>query len=515
MSATEFSIFLVSKGLIDRSNSKFKSIMGWQDEELFHKPFSTLIPPDAHGRLDKLLEQDEGLLAQVTFPRIPLRVKSGGFINFDMKIEIRDGGERRLDFFKPGQADGASDGPSEGDDGATDTEGFFDFVEALLASPYDGDIEVTMVSVEALRAKAGAGLSEADKEAVGKEIEAKLQGMAVGGKVGKLDEASYGLVTAGDFDEEAFQAELGEVAKRLNIAADALSAESANIKVDDRDIDPDKLRQALSHSRGVFVGELAGDVEEFASLSDVLDGIEHNRKLVADALDEHKFLSSPRLVMDNLKTISIGNLQQGMVNLEGRIQSPDSLIVMADHPDISLRHDLLQLERLIKIRVGKSLYEREKADYYELCRSTMIQPAFVKDLGALMKKLGEEPANVGFRVKGLPPVKVGGPHWDALNQMSKAGHPLWIDRFGDAVIDPGAFGCLNDGYIEMPVDMMRKLATHPDGEELMTKLITTWEAMNVRVIAADLPTYELKTLAQKLGITCSLEDPIEDTPIGG
>ena len=506
MSSLEFSLFLVKKSVIEKADKAFRTVMGWSEEDLFRQPASFLFPADAHGRLDKLLENEDPRFDAITYPRVPLRVKAGGYVNFDMKIERQEDENLRLDFYKPGEAKKTDTSDVE----TADMYSFFNFVEQLLNTPLDGDLDLTMISMDALRDDSNAGLSEEQKDAARADIEAKLKSQAVGGQIGKLDEASYGLISAGDFDEEAFEEELKNVAKKLSIDPEALSSRSAKVKIDDRDIDPDKLRQALNHSRAVFVGEIQDDTE-LESLSGVLDGIDHNRKLIKEALEQKNYLTSQRSVSDNKEnTISVALLQQGKVNMDRRIMSPDDFIVMADHPDLSFAHDIAQLDRMIRLRVMKSTFEREKPDFYEVCRSTIIQKEFAVELKQMLAKHKEEPRLVGFRIMGLPPVKSNGVHWDALNALAKSGHPLWIDRFGDAVIEGDSLGCLKDGFVEMPASMMRKLAGHFDGKDLMIKLVETWGTRDVRVISADLPDYELKTLAMQLGITFALEDAIDE-----
>jgi len=507
VSEPEFSVFLVKKNLIDKADERFKSIMRWRDVDLFRQPLSFLFPADAHDRVERLLDQEDlKVFETVVFPQVPLRVKTGGYINFDMKIFSQEGGSRRLDFFKPGKGQSAAGEQAEE---TTDMYSFFNFVEELLASPFEGDLDLTMVSMDALK-DGESGLTDDEKATARSDMEAELQRQAVGGQVGKLDEASYGLLTASGFDEAAFEAEMHNVAKRLSIDPEKLALRSANVAIDDRDVDGEKLQQALHHSRGVFVGDIESDAG-LESLSGVLDGIEHNRKLIQGAIKRFKFRASARDVADNLKEQSIAALQQGKVNLEGQIRRPDDILVMADHPDISLEHDLAQLDDLIRVRVRKPAEERAKPDYYELCRSTLIQEKFGAELAAMITRYGEDVGKIGFRVKGLPPVRRGGVHWDALNGLAKKGHPIWIDRFGDAVTAPEALGCLKGGMIEMPPALMRKLAGHFDGKDLMSQLVATWQAMDVRVVSADLPDYELKTLAQELGITVSVEDPPEAT----
>jgi len=498
----EFSLYLVKNSLIDKADDRFKTIMRWKDVDLFRQPLSFLFPADAHGRVDRLLESRSQLFRDVIFPRVPIRVKTGGYINFDMKMNELEGGNRRLDFFKPGNAEEVSKAPQE----PTDMYSFFNFIEDLLSSPYEGDMGLTMVSVDGLRDNSA--LSDGEKKVARAEIESELQAKAIGGKLGKLDDASYGLITKGDFDEAAFEREMAIVAERLDIAPEALAARSANVEIDDKDLPPEQLKQALGHSRGVFLGEIE-DEKGLKTLSGVVDGIEHNRRLIEDALKRYQYRTSARLVTDNVATASLSQLQQGKVNLEGKIRLPDEILVMADHPDLALSHDVSQLRDLIRMRSKKKPDEQQKPDFYELCRSTMIQDTFVEQLENALREHSVGAEMIGFRIKGMPPVKRGGLHWDALNRLASKGHPIWIDRFGDAVVAPEALGCLKYGYIELPPTLLKTLAGHFDGKELMGKLITTWRAMDVMVISADLPDYELKTMAQELGINISVEDAPE------
>lgn len=502
MHPVEFSLHLVKSSLIDKADDRFTTIMQWKNVDLFRQPLSFLFPADAHSRVDRLLESKSKLFADVIFPQVPIRLKTGGYINFDMKLTELEAGARRLDFYKPGNGDARPVDPKP----PADMYSFFNFVEELLNSPYDGDMGLTMISVDGLRD--GAGLSDAEKKAARDEVERGLQAKALGGQVGRLDEASYGLITKGDFDEAAFEREMAIVAEKLDLKPEALSIRAANVEIDDKELSPQQLKQALGHSRGVFLGEIE-DGKGLKTLSGVIDGIDHNRGLIERALKKFQYRTSARLVTDNLATASVSQLQQGKINLEGKIRQPDDILVMADHPDLALAHDIAQLEDLIRLRGKRPLEDHIKPDFYELCRSTLIQAEFAEALEKLLKQYSESPSMIGFRVKGLPPVKRGGLHWEALNAFAAKGHPVWIDRFGDAVVAPEALGCLKHGYIELPHTLMKTLAGHFDGKELMGKLIETWRALDVMVVSADLPDYEMKTMAQELGINVSVEDSPE------
>jgi len=498
----EFSLHLVKNSLIDKADDRFTDIMCWKMVDLFRQPLSFLFPADAHGRVDRLLESKSKLLDDIIFPQVPIRVKTGGYINFDMKLIELDAGVRRLDFYKPGNADIIPVDPKP----PADMYSFFNFVEELLSSPYEGQMGLTMISIDGLRE--GTDLTDAEKTDVRAEIEQGLQEKAIGGHVGKLDEASYGLITKGDFDEVAFEREMAIVAAKLNLKPEVLSARSANVEIDDKELSSQQIKQALGHSRGVFLGEIT-DEKGLKSLSGVIDGIDHNRRLIERALKKFQYRTSARLVTDNLATISVSQLQQGKINLEGKIRRPDDILIMADHPDLALAHDIAQLEDLIRLRGKRTLAEHMKPDFYELCRSTLIQEAFAEKLENLLDQYKEKPSMIGFRVKGLPPVKRGGLHWTALNAFAAKGHPIWIDRFGDAVLAPEALGCLKHGYVELPHSLMKTLAKHFDGKDLMGKLVKTWRDLDVMVVSADLPDYEMKTMAQELGISVSVEDSAE------
>ena len=498
MGAVEFSLFLVKNSLISEADDRFKTIMRWSDTDLFRRPLSFLFPADASDRLGKLLEKDSTSLADVLFPRVPLRVKTGGYINFDMKMAQTGPEERRLDFFKPT----ASHTKEQTAQPATDMHSFFNFIEELLSSPYDGDMELTMVSVEAL--KESSPLAQTDKKAAREQIEQELQTKAIGGKVGKLDEASYGLITAGDWDETAFHKEMVTVAEKLNLPVDTFIPTSSNIELDDRDIPSDKLHRALNHSKSVFLGEI-DPTEGSDKLSGVVDGIEHNRNLVLNALKGYKYQLSPRDMMDTKASSMVGLLQQGKVNLEGEIRLPEEILVMADHPDISLQHDLAQIEDLVRMRSKKTENYKRTPEFYELCRSTLIQERFHLELAFIMEKHGEPTNTIGFRVKGIPPVKLGGPHWDALRHLRNLGHPIWIDRFSDAVMAQDALGCLRYGFVEVPTALIRRLSDHPEGNDLLTQLVSTWSSLQVGVVSADIED-QLKPTAQSLGIRIMVAD---------
>jgi len=497
----EFSLYLVKNSLIDKADDRFKRIMRWSDVDLFRQPLSFLFPADAHGRVDRLLESRSKLFENIVFPRVPIRVKTGGYINFDMKMNDLADGQRRLDFFKPGNGETVA----ASDDPPVDMYSFYNFVEDLLHSPYDGDMGLTMVSVDGLRD--GGALSDSERTAARAEIEEGLRAKAIGGKLGKLDEASYGLITRGDFDEADFEREMAVVADKLNLDPQDLGARSANVEIDDRDMAPETLKQALNQSRGIFLGEIEDDAG-LSSLSNIVSGIEHNRRLIKDALRNYHYRTSERLVTDNIATSSISVLQQGKVNLEGKIRMPDEIIVMADHPDLALEHDLAQLEDMLRVAGQKAEPER-RLEFYEVCRSSCIQERFFDRLEELVVQYALQCDKIGFRIKGLPPVKRGGLHWDAVNRLAGLGHPVWIDRFGDAVVSADGLECLKHGYIELPPSLMRTLAGHFEGKDLMSKLIETWRGLDVTVVAADLPDYELKTLAQELGVTVTVEDSPE------
>ncbi|MCG8493759.1 MAG: hypothetical protein MI743_19225, partial [Sneathiellales bacterium] len=337
------------------------------------------------------------------------------------------------------------------------------------------------------------------------EVEAGLKKKAVGGTLGMLDEASYGLIVSGGFDDAAYEQELQTVAARLALEPDALLPKTATLDIDDRALPSNKLQQALGHSRGVFLGEIKDDTT-LTSLSGVVDGIDHNRRLIETALKEYNYRVSARSISDIAADISLAVLQQGKVNLEGRIRQPDEILVMPDHPDLALLHDIAQLDELVRVRMRKPEHERAIPEYYQLCRSTLIQEKFFENLEAILQKYGEQPTSVGFRLMGLPPVKRGGLHWISLNRLADLGHPIWIDRLGDAVVAPKALGCVKGGFVEMPVELMRKLAGHFDGKDLMEKLIGTWGDLGVGVLSCDLPDYEMKTLAHEIGIKIAVED---------
>lgn len=507
MSSEAFIIKLNKAGKIAPDDKRIAQILRWQNIDLFMQPLSFIFPPDAHGRVDALFEAGENF-ENVTFPRVPLRYKPGGYINFDMKMIVNEDGSRTMQFFKPG----SDAGESNVDVATTDMYSFFNFVGELLNSPLDGDLEVDMIEVEGL--KAGNGISPDDQAIIRDKVESELKKKAVGGKLGKLDEASYGLLSGGDFDEEAFEKEIIAAAAKLNISSEALGVRAARVKIDDREIDPDTLKMALSHSRSIFLGEIDSD-EELGNLSDVISGIQHNCNLVKDAIKKFQFMTIDRQIFDAKESVSKAVLKQGKVTIDGRVTLPGKLIVMTDHPDIAYDHDLAQLDELLRVMKftinnnPNDHYNDGKLDYYEICRSTLLNPAFLNDLNALLKSYGQPATMLGFRVLEMPPAKKGGMHWKSLKKLAAAGHILWIDRFGDAVIDESLMKLLSGGMVEMPLQVMKTLAAHFDGKDMMIKLVQTWSGKGVGVVSADMPDMKMKQLAHDIGIGLNLEDAPE------
>ena len=504
MGSEAFIIKLNKAGKIAPDDKRIAEILRWQNIDLFMQPLSFIFPPDAHGRVDSLFE-NTGNFKDVVFPKVPLRFKPGGYINFDMKIFEHEDGTSRLEFYKPGIVENA-------DVATADMYSFFNFVGELLNSPLEGDIAVNMIEVEGL--KAGSGLSDDEQTALRGKVESELKKKAVGGKVGKLDEASYGLLSGGDFDEVAFEKELEAAAVKLNISPDSLGIRAAKVKIDDREIDPATLKMALSHSRSIFLGEIDSD-DELDNLSDVISGIQHNCNLVNDAIKKFQFMVISRQINDITKSESRAVLQQGKVNIDGRLTLPGKLIVMYDHPDIAYSHDMAQIDemlRVIKFAIKSNPdvhYNDGKLDYYELCRSTLLNDKFIPDLTALMKKHEQPTSMLGFRILEMPPSKKGGVHWDTMRKLDALDHSLWIDRFGDAVIDDSLMKLLHSGYVEMPLQVMKKLAGHFDGKDMMSQLVDTWRDKGVGVVAADLPDIKMKQLAHDIGIKLNLDDAPE------
>lgn len=504
MSSEAFIIKLNKAGKIAPDDKRIAQILRWENIDLFMQPLSFIFPPDAHGRVDALFEST-GNFEDVIFPKVPLRYKPGGYINFDMKIFRHDDETSRLEFYKPGSIENA-------EVATADMYSFFNFVGELLNSPLEGNIAVNMIEVEGL--KAGSDISPADQEILRDKVEGELKQKAVGGKIGKLDEASYGLLSGGDFDEVAFEKELEAAASKLNISPEVLGVRSAKVKIDDREIDPATLKMALSHSRSIFLGEIDSD-DELDNLSDVISGIQHNCNLVNDAIKKFQFMVISRQVNDITKSESRAVLQQGKVNIDGRLTLPGKLIVLYDHPDIAYAHDMAQLDemlRVIKFAIKSNPdthYNDGKLDYYELCRSTLLNVHFINDLSAILKKHEQATSMLGFRILEMPPSKKGGAHWDTMRKLDGLGHSLWIDRFGDAVIDDSLMKLLHNGYVEMPLQVMKKLSGHFDGKDMMSQLVGTWREKGVGVVAADLPDIKMKQLAHDIGIRHNLEDAPE------
>ncbi len=497
--SAEFYVHITDTGLIDPKDDRLGKILGWDNYDIFRQPLSFLFPADAHDRIDRLFTSGKNLEG-ILFPRVPLRYKPSGYINFDMTVTSAGNGTWHLDFFKVGKGVLSDQEEKE----VTDMYTFFNFVESVLDSPYEGDLDVTMISVEGL--KDDSGLSNEERSKVRAKVESQLKDIAIGGQIGQLDDASYGLLTGGDFDEESFEKELQTAAEKLNISPNKLGLRSANIEVDDRAMDPEDLKKALNQSKSAFLGEIDSD-DVGGKLSVIVSGIEHHISLIKEALNTYQYRTSQRSIRDTKNGALHAVLHQGRVGIDERFRFPDELIVMTDHADLAYEHDMTQLDEMLRLIAfnAKGRDEVLGTIYYEFCRSTILGSNFINDVQACLAKHKIQSSVLGIRLRGMPPLKRGGLHWQQVDKLCEAGHPMWLDRFGDAIIDDHLADILVGGVIEIPPALIRKLSRHFDGKELMAKLVSTWGARKVAVVSADIEEIKLKEVANEIGIALQLE----------
>ena len=506
-SAPEFWITLYPDGRIRRADKAITRILGWRPEQIFGLPLSHLLPFDAQSRMELLWEND-GFLNGLTLPKVPLRHANGaGYINFDMLVSVDEAsGDRRLDVFKPAQGQaGAADEPAEEPLG---TEEFFAFVDSVVRGEGDGATDLAMVDIAGLR-EGGLGTKlGAEKEAaLTAGIEAAIRDKALDGKVGRIDEAAYAFLTEDSFDREELERELAAAAKQLQVNVDDLGLKTKGLEIDQRDLDSDTLKQALNHARGVFLGEIDGRDDQ--TLSDVIDGVEHHRRLIRDALDAHKYRTTPREVRDGRTNVRIAVLHQPKVLIDNRIRFADELIVLRDHPDLAARHDLTILAEFLRLRTLAEDKERRVPGMFELCVVNLKRTEYISEIIELSRSSQIRPGEIGFRIRLMPSLRGGGAAWGGFNRLAEAGFPLWIDRFADVVTDENLMLKVTGGMVELSARTLDRIAQHPEGKALTIRLIETWRRKGVTLLSADLVNYERKELAQKLGLTVALADPVE------
>lgn len=503
----------VTDNMLDPQDQRLSRVLGWKDFDLFRQPVEFLFPPDAHGRIGKLFSSDRPL-EQVVFPKVPLRYHAGGYINFDMTLSKTTDGDWRLDFFKPDTGTTAQEGQQGADTVATqDMSGFFNFVQDILESPFDGDIDMSFVEVAGLRQESD--LSDENRRSLRENVEKELKSQAVGGRIGKIDNATYGFLTTGEFEEEAFEEELRGAAEKLGIASEDLGVRSRQIAIDEKDLSREQMTQALGQAAKSFTGEIEDDPTA-TRLSAVISGLEHHLNLIKSALRQYDFRAGKRLIFraqDNQRTAI---LVEGKVGIDGHYRRPDELVNMVDHADLALDHDLAQLEDIIRLQgmdARKAIAKGQSVVpiYYNLCRACLLSPDFISRLSALIKGAGLTPDQIGLRLKGLPPIKRGGPHWDCITQLKTLGFRIWVDRFGDAVSGDKLTNLLEFGMIEMPQILLKKLVHHYDGKDLIKNLVSVWQAKNVTVVSADFTEEKWKRQSLDAGIGIYLSgDPLMD-----
>ncbi|WND02476.1 EAL domain-containing protein [Temperatibacter marinus] len=503
--SSEFSISVTETHLLDPSDGRLSKILGWEEYDLFRQPVEFLFPPDAHSRLQKLLAA-ERKLDHVVFPKVPLRYHAGGYINFDMQITSNDDGSWLFEFFKVAKGSGQPT-PSAEHIPAQEIYAFFDFVQAVLESPYEGDLDMAMIQVSGLRE--GAGLSPDQREKVRDTVEEELKNQAIGGRIGQVDEATYSLLTGGDFHEELFHEEVENAAKSLGLSLEELGVKSRTVAIDDPTLPADQMQKALSQATFAFSGHI-DDMADARSITEVVSGIEHHVNLIKAALNAYGYRIGKRQASYAVAGQKFAFLLEGKVDIDGHFRRPDELINLVDHADLALEHDLKQIEEVLRQLAVQKDSSQDKI-FYDLCRSCLLVPDFHERLNDLLEKYLIMPSQIGLRIMGVPPIKRGGPHWQTIKRIRKKGILLWTDRFGDAVTDEELAPLLKEGVIEMPASLLKKLISHFDGKDLITQLVKVWQSKSVWVVLENIEDEKWKRQALEAGIEIYLSrDPYTD-----
>lgn len=505
MQEPEFTIHVTDQTLLAPRDERITRVLGWKEFDLFRQPVEFLFPPDAHGRMQKLFTSKRKL-DSIIFPKVPLRYHAGGYINFDMSIDYLDAGEWRLNFYKSGLTSHTERPPNalSAKDAlpAQDMVNFFDFVQDVLESPFDGDMDMAMVEVSGL--KEDSTLDEAKKADLRQEVESELKKQAMGGRIGKVDTATYSLLTSGGFEEEDFEAEMISAAKAMGLSAEDVGIRSQSVTIDDRTMPAEQVKQALGQVAKAFTGEVE-PVEGATTLSAVVTGIQHHRNLINKALGSYAFRAGKRLVSFAATGERFTLLYEGKVSIDSTLRRPDSLINMIDHADLALKHDVAQLDEILRLKAHNKK-EKDVLVFYDLCRASLLSPSFHVDILDKAKKAGLSPETIGFRVLGMPPIKRGGAYWEKLFKLKEAGFRLWVDRFGDAVIDDKLADLVSGGVIEMPQALLKKLSDHYDGKELIQRLVKVWTGQSVWVVSQDYSEEKWKRRSIEAGIEVYLSD---------
>ncbi len=493
----EFCLTLYPDGRIRKMEDAMTRILGWKAEDVFGLAFSTLLPLDAQNRMDMLWEK-AAELDGVTMPRVPLRHQSGnGYINFDIGIAA-DADAIALTVFKPAKTAAKEPVPEP-----EDTEAFFAFVESVVNGGEAGAAGLAMVNMPGLVD----GSVSADKAAeLRAGIEDTLRQKAVGGKIGRLDDAAYAFLTEDKFDQEELEKDIAKTTKRLEVNAAELGLVTQGLEVDQKNIDPKVLRNALNHARGVFLGEVEGREEH--TLTDMINGIEHHRRLILSALKEHGFRTTPREIRDGRTNTQIGVLHQPKMIIDTKIRFAGDLIVLRDHADVAAEHDLTiftEFLRLFSLQEDEKRARRPRA-FFELCVVNLADAGFIGKLLTLTSQYAQDARGLGFRIRHLPSLRAGGAAWQGLDRLVEAGFFAWIDRFADVVTDEGLMQKVQGGMVEVSAKFLDRIAGHPDGRGLTMQLIDVWQSKGVTLLSADLETDERKLLAHELGLYIALAD---------
>ncbi|NKB56431.1 MAG: EAL domain-containing protein [Alphaproteobacteria bacterium] len=494
--AEQFSVLTDLEGCLSTVSDDARTIIGRSEEDICAKPlFDLFADEDATIVADALKSASNANCSELT--DIRLHIDEVYQPRFDITIEPGGTDKFYLFFTLAAGEVAAAKANSK---------------EQFLATAADrcglADISVdrmVMLDFDGLRApELAAKLGEDGARKVRAAIERALATTAIDGQIGQLGEASYGVLRAADSGMDEIVAAAVAAADALGVSESDLGIRLESVKLDGTETDPDTLNRQLSHVCNKFQQVVRSDgTFGLDELNKVEADIDEAVKSVEFALERGNVTVTARNVWGLQSGDVSFQLVQGALIIDEESVPADRLLVLADHPQLCARYDRAVVEAAVETLSGATVV-------IDIGLPT-LESGEAARIGAEHSLAGRF---IGFRPLEMDITNKRSLAVRELDQLLKAGIVVWLADFSTAIPRTRQ---LRGAYVEVAATFLREISARPDNDTLLSSLLDVWHEVEVSLVAVNLDTKDLASLANKLGIAYGVglaADPTADVPSG-
>jgi len=502
--ASNLAIIVNQEGIVQQTNGKLEKILGYSPGSLTGKSLLDLCV--GQGRAD-LAANIIGSDADAPASRdIALKHASSGYIRFAVSPAAVHGEAVRLEFGRPQRSAAEVGKPA-----VCGEEEFFDFVGDAMAAQGAQVPDLMMIELAALGDAAVA--SRLGKDGVRQfrqAVETTMESHASGGRIGRLDKTSYGLLGKAGASHETVTAKLLETAAKHEVSEIELAMRSQTVMLDQPDLDRATLKRSLSHAKNTFKGRIVGGFGKKkpgapASLAQTTRHLEDSVDQIRRAIEEDRIALARRSVVRIGADLEQISLALGQVEIDSSLTFASQHIILENEPRLAAAHDLAMIDRAaLETTTARADGHEPVPTVININQASLTQSTFVRDINDVIGRYALAVPEIGLRVSGLDINDKGSKAARALGALSRQGHPVWLDHFTGAISGLPSLDARHGGYVEVPGTYLKRIASSQDGRELITRLFNLWREANFHIIVTNASQEDTLAFVSKLGVTLVL-----------